>query len=253
MPPRSFVRWQRSGFHRSRIVQLVRRAGAAGSSCIGYDACRAATPDGDDWFGLTESELPILAAYEWAVRPDCGAVVLFSGTVRDHAEGRDGVEHLTYEAYEEQVVARFAEIGAELRRRWPDDRARRPAAPHRPARGRRELRHRGRVGAAPGRGVRGRPLRHRRAEGVRADLEARGLGRRRRLGNRRHTTCRDPRDVGRPDDRHRRDRRRSPSPIVAWWSSIVAAVRVDHRMTSPRSVGTSTRSRPRRAARRSIG
>lgn len=77
-------------------------------------------PDGDDWFGLTESELPILAAYDWAVRPDCGAVVLFSGTIRDHAEGREGVEHLTYEAYEEQVIPRFAEIGAELRRRWPD-------------------------------------------------------------------------------------------------------------------------------------
>jgi len=76
-------------------------------------------PDGDDWFGLTESELPILAAYDWAVRPACGAVVLFSGTIRDHAEGRPGVEHLTYEAYESQVVARFAEIGAELRRRWP--------------------------------------------------------------------------------------------------------------------------------------
>ena len=29
---------------------------------------------------------------------------LFSGTVRDHAEGRDGVEHLTYEAYDEAVV-----------------------------------------------------------------------------------------------------------------------------------------------------
>jgi molybdopterin synthase catalytic subunit len=53
------------------------------------------------------------------VRPDCGAVVLFSGTVRDHAEGRDGVEHLTYEAYEEQAVERFAAIAGELRRRWP--------------------------------------------------------------------------------------------------------------------------------------
>ncbi|MGE5210416.1 MAG: molybdenum cofactor biosynthesis protein MoaE [Acidobacteriota bacterium] len=76
--------------------------------------------DGDDWFGLTESELPIGAAYDWAVRPRCGAVVLFSGTIRDHADGRSGVEHLTYEAYEEQAVPRFAEIGAELRRRWPD-------------------------------------------------------------------------------------------------------------------------------------
>jgi len=76
--------------------------------------------DRDDWFALTPEELPVNAAYEWAVRPDCGAVVLFSGTVRDHAEGRTGVEHLTYEAYEEQVVERFAAIAAELRHRWPD-------------------------------------------------------------------------------------------------------------------------------------
>jgi len=75
--------------------------------------------DGDDWFGLSETELPIGAAYDWAIRPQCGAVVLFSGTIRDHADGRTGVEHLTYEAYAEQVVPRFAEIGAELRRRWP--------------------------------------------------------------------------------------------------------------------------------------
>jgi molybdopterin synthase catalytic subunit len=77
-------------------------------------------PDVDEWYGLTDLPLPVGAAYDWAVLPRCGAVVLFSGTIRDHAEGRDGVEHLTYEAYDEQVVPRFAEIGAELRRRWPD-------------------------------------------------------------------------------------------------------------------------------------
>ena len=76
--------------------------------------------DVDDWFGVTDQVLPIAEAYDWAVRPDCGAVVLFSGTVRDHAEGREGVESLTYEAYESQVVPRFEEIGAELRHRWPD-------------------------------------------------------------------------------------------------------------------------------------
>jgi len=76
--------------------------------------------DGDDWFGLTDADLPIGVAYEWAILPRCGAVVLFSGTIRDHADGRSGVEHLTYEAYEEHVVPRFREIGAELRRRWPD-------------------------------------------------------------------------------------------------------------------------------------
>ena len=57
--------------------------------------------------------------------PHCGAVVLFSGTVRDHAVdetgvSRDHVESLTYEAYESQVVPRFEAIEAELRLRWPE-------------------------------------------------------------------------------------------------------------------------------------
>ena len=42
--------------------------------------------------------------------PGCGAVVLFSGTVRDHADGRTDVTHLEYEAYEEQVVPRLEAI-----------------------------------------------------------------------------------------------------------------------------------------------
>lgn len=75
--------------------------------------------DGDDWLAITDAELPIAEAYEWAVRPDCGGVVLFSGTVRDHAEGREGVEQLTYEAYEEQVVPRLRAIATETRSRWP--------------------------------------------------------------------------------------------------------------------------------------
>lgn len=75
--------------------------------------------DSDEWFGVTDRALPIGPAYEWAVRPDCGAVVLFSGTIRDHAEGREGVESLTYEAYEDQVVPRFRAIGEEIRLRWP--------------------------------------------------------------------------------------------------------------------------------------
>jgi molybdopterin synthase catalytic subunit len=71
------------------------------------------------WLALTPSPLPVAEIYEWCVRPDCGAVVLFSGTVRDHAEGRAGVAHLTYEAYEEQVEPRLAAIAAEIRHRWP--------------------------------------------------------------------------------------------------------------------------------------
>jgi molybdopterin synthase catalytic subunit len=69
--------------------------------------------------------LPVGTAYDWSILPRCGAAVVFSGTVRDHAADgagtvRAGVTHLTYEAYEEQVVPRFAAIVSELRRHWPD-------------------------------------------------------------------------------------------------------------------------------------
>ncbi len=77
-------------------------------------------PEGDDWIGLTEQPLPLAEAADWAVKPSCGAVVAFSGTARDHADGREGVERLEYEAYEEQALPRLAEIAGEARHRWPD-------------------------------------------------------------------------------------------------------------------------------------
>jgi molybdopterin synthase catalytic subunit len=76
-------------------------------------------PAGDDWCALTEMPLPIGQLYEWAVRRDCGAIVLFSGTVRDHADGRTGVSLLEYEAYEKHVVPKLQEIVDEVRRQWP--------------------------------------------------------------------------------------------------------------------------------------
>lgn len=79
-----------------------------------------APTDGDSWISLTTDELDIAAIYAWSVSPSCGAVVLFSGTVRDHADGRPGVTQLEYEAYHEQVEPRLAAIEAEMRRQWPD-------------------------------------------------------------------------------------------------------------------------------------
>jgi molybdopterin synthase catalytic subunit len=76
-------------------------------------------PDADTWLGLTTDPLPVDAASAWAVRPDCGAVVTFSGTARDHSPGREGVHVLEYEAYEEQVLPRLAAVADEARRRWP--------------------------------------------------------------------------------------------------------------------------------------
>ncbi len=76
-------------------------------------------PDNDDWLGLSEQPLPVGTAADWAVLPNCGALVLFSGTARDHAPGRAGVEELEYEAYEEHVVPRLASIAVKMRETWP--------------------------------------------------------------------------------------------------------------------------------------
>lgn len=78
-----------------------------------------ATDESNDWVAITDLTLDVGVAYEWAVRPACGAVVVFSGTVRDHADGRDNVSHLTYEAYEDKARERMFEIIAEARRKWP--------------------------------------------------------------------------------------------------------------------------------------
>lgn len=78
-----------------------------------------APPEGDTWLGLSAGPLPVAEAVSWATRPDCGGLVLFSGTARDHAEGRPGVEQLEYEAYDAQVVPRLAAVADEARARWP--------------------------------------------------------------------------------------------------------------------------------------
>jgi len=69
--------------------------------------------------GVTADALPLHAAARFVERPDCGGTVVFTGTVRDHSEGRPGVRSLTYEAYDTEVTPRLAAIAAETRSRWP--------------------------------------------------------------------------------------------------------------------------------------
>ena len=45
---------------------------------------------GNSWLGVTTEVLSVDAVYDWCVQPQCGAVVLFSGTVRDHAVDGSG-------------------------------------------------------------------------------------------------------------------------------------------------------------------
>jgi molybdopterin synthase catalytic subunit len=74
----------------------------------------------ETWVGVSGEPLPVDVAASWAVRRDCGALALFSGTARDHAPGRPGVHRLEYEAYDEYVVPVLHSVADEARRRWPD-------------------------------------------------------------------------------------------------------------------------------------
>ena len=75
--------------------------------------------DGSDWIAVTSEPLPVDAATAWATTPRSGAVVVFLGVVRNHADGREGVHGLTYEAYEEEAVGRLAAVGNSARAQWP--------------------------------------------------------------------------------------------------------------------------------------
>ncbi len=68
---------------------------------------------------MSDGRLPVEEVSQWVVRPDCGAVVVFTGTARDHSVGRTDVTRLEYEAYEEQVVPRLDAIAVAARSRWP--------------------------------------------------------------------------------------------------------------------------------------
>jgi len=79
-----------------------------------------APPEADDWVAVTGEALPLAEMLAWATRPSCGAVVTFSGTVRDHAPGRDGVVSLEYEVFEKQAMTQLAAVVRAARSRWPE-------------------------------------------------------------------------------------------------------------------------------------
>jgi molybdopterin synthase catalytic subunit len=77
-------------------------------------------PVGDDWVAISAGQLPVDDAWRWVADPECGGIVTFCGTVRDHSDGRAGVTSLEYEAYEEHVVPRLSDVAAAARARWPE-------------------------------------------------------------------------------------------------------------------------------------
>lgn len=131
MSPRTFVHrqgWIEENFA-GRIVTLVRghrwqishRAFHSGVESLGYAEAvnaRQLIEGGDTLIELTDQPLRVGETYDWAVVPSSGAVVMFSGTARDHSEGREGVETLAYEAYEEAVLPALEEVVHEMRKKW---------------------------------------------------------------------------------------------------------------------------------------
>jgi molybdopterin synthase catalytic subunit len=71
------------------------------------------------WVAITEVPLSSDELSAWVVRPHCGAVVSFSGVVRDHSRARGDVVALEYETIPKLAEQRINEIVEVARERWP--------------------------------------------------------------------------------------------------------------------------------------
>src|ERR1700690_2446522 len=81
---------------------------------------RMSTDPTPDWISITESPLSPDELSNWVIRPNCGAIVTFSGVVRDHSKSRENVIALDYETDTVLAEGRLREVVREARIRWPD-------------------------------------------------------------------------------------------------------------------------------------
>lgn len=78
----------------------------------------------DTCVAVVADVLSVEAMIDWATLPQCGAVVTFTGVVREYSTdgaGRaaDGVVSIDYQAYESVARVRLFEIADAARDRWP--------------------------------------------------------------------------------------------------------------------------------------
>jgi molybdopterin synthase catalytic subunit len=74
------------------------------------------------FYEITEAPLSLDDAMRRVSRPDCGAVATFAGIVRGETVtdgGLRGTDYLHYEAYTQMAERKMAQIGDEMRARWP--------------------------------------------------------------------------------------------------------------------------------------
>lgn len=71
------------------------------------------------WVEVSAAPLDPAAVSEFVATAESGASVIFLGTVRNHAPGKEDVSHLEYEAYDGVVEPKIAEVVAEACDKWP--------------------------------------------------------------------------------------------------------------------------------------
>ena len=67
---------------------------------------------------VRESPLDVAAMYSRVADERAGAIVVFTGVVRDHSADHEGVSHLEYEAFMDRVEAALLAVGEEAAARW---------------------------------------------------------------------------------------------------------------------------------------
>ncbi|SDH86983.1 molybdopterin synthase catalytic subunit [Alteribacillus persepolensis] len=73
----------------------------------------------DDLFAVTDKPVSIGEITQKVIRPECGAVTTFTGTVRELTNGKRTLS-LEYHAYKSMAVKMLEQIGQEIQEKWPD-------------------------------------------------------------------------------------------------------------------------------------
>ena len=73
----------------------------------------------DEQFAITEDVIEPDKLALLVTRPESGAIVTFTGVVRNNSEGKD-VSSLTYETYREMAVSKIKQVASEAREKFPE-------------------------------------------------------------------------------------------------------------------------------------
>lgn len=73
----------------------------------------------ESFFEIVEEPIQIESMIEKVSRREAGAITTFLGTVREWTKGRKTL-YLEYQAYKPMAVKKLAQIGKEIKEKWPD-------------------------------------------------------------------------------------------------------------------------------------